>query len=173
MNIVALHINQTPRDYKDIVKAYAGEFHGETTAGTDFFVKVRLPDKVTTNEFAMRENRTRPLTTEQALMAERIRQAAEARGRASGLGAAGGHGVVDSGASIEVLIMHGQQRFTSKVRVNTDNTYVDSATNRSHKDLRSAIRHTMEVFEARKGVSAAPAYARTQVEAPTIAQMRR
>jgi hypothetical protein len=173
MNVVPLFITSTPRNYKDIVSSYDGEFHGVTAAGTDFFVKVKLADRATTNDLAMRESRDRLLSTEQALMAERIRLAAEARGRGASA-AAGGHGVVaDTGASIEVLIMHGQQRFTSKIKVNTDSTYVDAATNRRHRDLRDAISHTMEAFEARKGVAAAPAYAHAQVEAPTIGQMRR
>ncbi|WP_327210501.1 hypothetical protein [Rhizobium leguminosarum] len=173
MNVVPLFITSTPRNYKDIVSTFDGEFHGVTAAGTDFFVKVKLADRATTNDLAMRESRERLLSTEQAVMAERIRQAAEARGR-GGPAAAGAHGVVaDTGASIDVLIMHGTERFTSKIKVNTDSSYVDAATNRRHRDLRDAISHTMEVFEARKGIGATPAYARARVEAPTIGQMRR
>lgn len=182
MNVVPLFITSTPRNYKEIVSSFDGEFHGVTAAGTDFFVKVKLADRATTNEFARRENRERPPSIEQAAMsertrqaemAERIRQAAEARGRGTPA-AAVGHGVVaDAGAMIEVLIMHGTQRFTSKIKVNTDSSYVDAATNRRHRDLRDAVSHTMDAFEAERGLTSSPAYARARVEAPTIGQMRR
>lgn len=173
MNVVPLFVTSTPRNYKEIVANFDGEFHGVTAAGTDFFVKVKLADRATTNDLARRENRERLPTTEQAILAERIRQAAEAR-RSNERAAQAGYGIVaDNGANIEVLIMHGAQRLTSKINVNTDGSYTDGATNRRHRDLRDAVGHTMEAFEARRGVAAAPVYARTRIEAPTIGQMRR